>query len=85
MEGLPLDTIISKAGARPAAALACASKHLRAAVAEDALWRRFCAQDLGLEAPLDPEGHPLPSFKVWFLLHLLLPFRQLTLARIQEF
>ncbi|KAM0908346.1 hypothetical protein ACQ4PT_015533 [Festuca glaucescens] len=63
MEGLALDTIISKAGARPAAALACASTHLRAAVADDALWRRFCAQDLGLDAPLDPEGHPLPSFK----------------------
>ena len=64
MEGLALDTIIAKAGARPAAALACASTHLRAAVADDALWRRFCVQDFGLDAPLDPEDRPLPSFKV---------------------
>ncbi|VAI02671.1 unnamed protein product [Triticum turgidum subsp. durum] len=64
MEGLALDTIIAKAGARPAAALACASTHLRAAVAEDAVWRSFCARDLGLDAPLDPEDRPLPSFKV---------------------
>ena len=54
MEGLALDIIIAKAGARPAAALACASTHLRAAVAEDAVWRSFCARDLGLDAPLDP-------------------------------
>lgn len=63
MEGLALDTIIAKAGAPSAAALACASTHLRAAVAEDALWRSFCARDLGLDAPLDPEDRPLPSFK----------------------
>ncbi|XP_062182642.1 F-box protein SKIP16-like [Phragmites australis] len=63
LEGLVLDTVISKAGARPAAALACASTRLRAAVAEDSLWRRFCAEDLGLDAPLDPEDRPLPSFK----------------------
>jgi F-box protein 3 len=74
MEGLALDTIISKAGARPAAALACASTHLRAAVDDDALWRRFCAQDLGLDAPLDPDGHPLPSFKVCCSLDLHFPF-----------
>jgi F-box protein 3 len=64
MEGLALDTVISKAGPRPAAALACASKRLRAAVADDSLWRRFCAEDLGLDAPVDPEGRPLPSFQV---------------------
>ncbi|KAL6662338.1 hypothetical protein ACP70R_000197 [Stipagrostis hirtigluma subsp. patula] len=64
LEGLVLDTIISKAGARPAAALACASARLRAAAADDSLWRRFCAEDLGLDAPLDPEDRPLPSFKV---------------------
>jgi F-box protein 3 len=74
MEGLALDTIISKAGARPAAALACASTHLRAAVDDDALWRSFCAQDLGLDAPLDPDGHPLPSFKVCCWLDLHFPF-----------
>ena len=64
LEGLVLDTVIAKAGARPAAALACASSRLRAAVAEDELWRRFCADDLSLDAPLDPEYRPLPSFKV---------------------
>ncbi|KQJ88703.1 F-box protein SKIP16 isoform X2 [Brachypodium distachyon] len=63
LEGLILDTVISKAGARTAAALACTSTHLRTAVDEDAVWRRFCAQDLGLDAPLDPEDRPLPSFK----------------------
>ncbi|KAF8645555.1 hypothetical protein HU200_066147 [Digitaria exilis] len=64
MEGLVLDTVISKAGARPAAALACASTRLRAAVADESLWRRFCAEDLGLDAPIDPDGRPLPSFQV---------------------
>ncbi|KAL6875645.1 hypothetical protein ACP4OV_013158 [Aristida adscensionis] len=64
LAGLALDTVISKAGARPAAALACVSARLRAAVADDSLWRRFCAEDLGLDAPLDPEDRPLPSFKV---------------------
>ncbi|CAD6342883.1 unnamed protein product [Miscanthus lutarioriparius] len=60
MEGLVLDTVISRAGARPAAALACASTRLRTAVADDSLWRGFCAEDLGLDAPVDPEGQPLP-------------------------
>ncbi|KAL5205005.1 hypothetical protein ABZP36_009876 [Zizania latifolia] len=64
LEGLALDTVIAKAGARPAAVLACASARLRAAVADDALWRRFCADDLGLDAPVDPEGRPISSFKV---------------------
>ncbi|AQK49553.1 F-box protein SKIP16-like [Zea mays] len=64
MEGLVLDTVISRAGARPAAALACASTRLRTAVADDSLWRRFCGEDLGLDAPVDPEGRPLPSFQV---------------------
>ena len=64
MEGLVIDTVISKAGARPAAVLACASTRLRAAVADESLWRRFCAEDLGLDAPVDPDGQPLPSFQV---------------------
>uniref|UniRef100_A0A0E0MEJ5 ApaG domain-containing protein n=1 Tax=Oryza punctata TaxID=4537 RepID=A0A0E0MEJ5_ORYPU len=63
LEGLALDTVIAKAGARHAAALACASTRLRAAAGDDALWRRFCADDLDLHAPLDPDGRPLPSFK----------------------
>ncbi|KAG8090877.1 hypothetical protein GUJ93_ZPchr0011g27517 [Zizania palustris] len=64
LEGLALDTVIAKAGARSAAMLACASARLRAVVADDALWRRFCADDLGLDLPVDPEGRPLSSFKV---------------------
>ncbi|GJN28124.1 hypothetical protein PR202_gb16209 [Eleusine coracana subsp. coracana] len=64
LQGLVLDTVIAKAGARPAAALACASTRLRSAVDDEALWRQFCAEDLGLNAPLDPEDRPLPSFKV---------------------
>ncbi|KAJ1275595.1 hypothetical protein BS78_05G146900 [Paspalum vaginatum] len=64
MEGLALDTVISRAGARHAAALACASKRLRTAVADESVWRRFCADDLGLEAAVDPDGRPLPSFQV---------------------
>uniref|UniRef100_A0A0D9XR25 ApaG domain-containing protein n=1 Tax=Leersia perrieri TaxID=77586 RepID=A0A0D9XR25_9ORYZ len=65
LEGLALDTVIAKAGASHAVALACASKRLRDAAGDDALWRRFCADDLGLrgDAPLDPDGRPLPSFK----------------------
>lgn len=64
LEGLALDTVIAKAGARQAAALACASTRLRDAAGDDALWRRFCADDLALHAPLAPDGRALPSFKV---------------------
>ncbi|BAF28021.2 Os11g0265200 [Oryza sativa Japonica Group] len=63
LEGLALDTVIAKAGARQAAALACASTRLRDAAGDDALWRRFCADDLALHAPLAPDGRALPSFK----------------------
>nr|CAB3494349.1 unnamed protein product [Digitaria exilis] len=62
-EGLVLHKVIYKAGARPAAALACASTRLRDAVADEYLWRRFCAEDLGLDAPVDPASRPLPSFQ----------------------
>jgi F-box protein 3 len=68
LEGLGLDMVIAKAGARPAAALACSSTRLRAAVDDESLWRRFCAEDLGLDAPVDPEDRPVPSFKVRGLL-----------------
>nr|CAB3499397.1 unnamed protein product [Digitaria exilis] len=44
-------------------ALACASTRLRDAVADDYPWRRFYAEDLGLDAPVDPGGQPLPSFQ----------------------
>nr|CAB3494434.1 unnamed protein product [Digitaria exilis] len=64
VDGLVLHEVVFKAGARHAAALACASMRLRDAVADDYLWRRFCAEDLGLDAPVDPGGQPLPSFQV---------------------
>ncbi|XP_062198149.1 F-box protein SKIP16-like isoform X2 [Phragmites australis] len=87
LEGLVLDTVISKAGARPAAALACASTRLRAAVADDSLWRRFCAEDLGLDALLDPEDRPLPSFqvayKVWLESFGMYPL--LLVKRVKQF
>nr|CAB3489699.1 unnamed protein product [Digitaria exilis] len=78
MEGLVLDTVISKAGARPAAALACASTRLRAAVADESLWRRFCAEDLGLDAPIDPDGRPLPSFQAFWIPHKQTPKKPFT-------
>ncbi|CAL4993795.1 unnamed protein product [Urochloa decumbens] len=87
IEGLALDTVISKAGSRPAAALACASTRLRAAVADDSLWRRFCAEDLGLDAPVDPDGQPLPSFqvayKVWLESFGMYPLS--LVKRVREF
>ncbi|RLM69297.1 hypothetical protein C2845_PM17G07000 [Panicum miliaceum] len=73
LENLPpfaLATVIARAGPRCAASLACASKTLRAAASSAEWWRRFCADDIGIDAPLDPEGRMLPSFQAtyesWF-------------------
>lgn len=67
---LPLVIILAKVGPRGTAAISCASSGLRAAGSSEALWRRFCADDLGLEAPIGPDDRPLPSFKeaykAWF-------------------
>jgi|KBSSwiStaDraftv2_1062776.scaffolds.fasta_scaffold3169037_1 F-box protein 3 len=67
LENLPpvaLARVIARAGPRGAASLACASKTLRAAASSEERWRRFCADDIGIDAPVDPEGRVLPSFKV---------------------
>ncbi|KAF0896151.1 hypothetical protein E2562_019645 [Oryza meyeriana var. granulata] len=70
LPALPLAIVIAKAGPRGAAALACASSTLRAAASGEALWRRFCYDDFGLEAPLAHGDFSLPSFKdaykAWF-------------------
>ncbi|CAN6362825.1 unnamed protein product [Urochloa humidicola] len=73
LETLPpvvLATVIVRAGPRGAASLACASKTLCAAASSDERWRRFCADDIRVDAPIDPEGRVLPSFKVLSLLRL---------------
>ncbi|XP_010906050.2 F-box protein SKIP16 [Elaeis guineensis] len=68
--GLVLETILSKLEPMAVTTVACVSSRLRAAASDDALWRHFCARDLGLDAPLDPDGNPCPSFKetyrIWF-------------------
>ncbi|KAL6875651.1 hypothetical protein ACP4OV_013164 [Aristida adscensionis] len=66
LESLPshvFATILQRAGARGAAALASASATLRAAASAEAHWRRFCAEDIGIDAPVDPDGRLLPFFK----------------------
>ncbi|EHA8589922.1 F-box protein SKIP16 [Cocos nucifera] len=70
LEGLVLETILSKLEPVVVTTVACVSTRLRAAASDDSLWRHFCARDLGLDAPLDPDGNPCPSFKeaykIWF-------------------
>nr|CAD1819930.1 unnamed protein product [Ananas comosus var. bracteatus] len=70
LEGLILETILSKLDAAHVAAVAGVSTRLHAAASDDALWRRFCARDFDLLDPLDPHGGPCPSFKAtykaWF-------------------
>ncbi|XP_039822691.1 F-box protein SKIP16-like [Panicum virgatum] len=70
LENLPpvaLARVIARAGPRGAASLACASKTLRAAASSEERWRRFCADDIGIDAPVDPEGRVLPSFKATYV------------------
>lgn len=64
LEGLILETILFKLEPQVVTNVACVSTKLRAAASDDALWRHFCASDLGLDAPFDPDGNPCPSFKV---------------------
>ncbi|CAO2143947.1 unnamed protein product [Urochloa humidicola] len=73
LENLPpvaLAAVIARAGPRAAASLACVSRTLRAAASSDERWRRFCADDIDVDAPVDPDGRVLPSFKAtyksWF-------------------
>uniref|UniRef100_A0A1D1YR28 F-box protein SKIP16 n=1 Tax=Anthurium amnicola TaxID=1678845 RepID=A0A1D1YR28_9ARAE len=64
LEDLVMEILLSKLGPKSVAVLACVSARLRAAAADDALWRGFCCRDLDLSAPLDPGGDRCPSFKV---------------------
>ncbi|KAG8089656.1 hypothetical protein GUJ93_ZPchr0011g27213 [Zizania palustris] len=73
LENLPpllLARILVVAGPRGAAVLACTSATLRAAASSEEFWRRLCAKDFGLVAPLDTCEVPLPFFmgayKSWF-------------------
>ncbi|KAL5204812.1 hypothetical protein ABZP36_009683 [Zizania latifolia] len=73
LENLPpllLTRILVMVGPRGAAALACTSATLRAAASSEEFWRRLCAKDFGLVAPLDTRDRPLPFFmgayKAWF-------------------
>lgn len=66
LEGLILETILSKADAKSAASVACVSKKLNAAASDDSLWRRFCSADLDVHSPLDPDENTCPSFKVTY-------------------
>jgi F-box protein 3 len=69
MEGLILEMIVYRIGAKDAAVLGCASTRLRTAASDDTVWSRFCAKDFNLSEPVDPDGNRLPSFKVLFSLY----------------
>ncbi|KAK4799958.1 hypothetical protein SAY86_025323 [Trapa natans] len=58
---LPL--ILAKSGPESAGRVACVSKKLMFLASEDALWSKFCSDDLGVTSPVDPLGDPVPSFK----------------------
>lgn len=64
LEGLVLESILSKLGPRSVAVVACVSNRLRSFAADETLWRAFCSQDLDLSAPVDPDGNRCASFKV---------------------
>ncbi|XP_065867218.1 F-box protein SKIP16 [Euphorbia lathyris] len=61
---LALNEILSKLGPQQTAKVSCVSKRLKASASEEPLWSKFCFQDLHLSAPLDPQGSPLPSFRI---------------------
>ncbi|WOL04131.1 hypothetical protein Cni_G12852 [Canna indica] len=61
--GLVLESILSKVEAKDAAVCACVSTRLRSAASDDALWRGYCARDLAVCEPLDPDNTLCPSFK----------------------
>lgn len=63
--GLAMSIILSKLGPIDAASVASVSKRFRTwASDDDSLWSKFCSDDLDLDSPLDPDGNPVPSFKV---------------------
>ncbi|KAK3414477.1 hypothetical protein EUGRSUZ_H00342 [Eucalyptus grandis] len=60
---LALNLILTKLGPENVGRVACVNRKLRLSADEEALWSRFCSEELHLSAPLDPRGDPLPSFK----------------------
>ncbi|KAM7465275.1 hypothetical protein LguiB_012837 [Lonicera macranthoides] len=61
--GLAIHTIISKLGPNDTAAVACVSKRFRVYASDDSHWSKFCADDLHLSSPQNPNGNPTNSFK----------------------
>ncbi|CAA6660310.1 unnamed protein product [Spirodela intermedia] len=64
LEGLVLESILSKLGPRSVAVVACVSNRLRSFAADETLWRAFCSQDLDLSGPVDPDGNRL-AYQIW--------------------
>lgn len=63
--GLAMHIILSKLRPADTASVACVSRRLRTWASEDdSLWFKYCLDDLQFDSPQDPEGNPLPSFKV---------------------
>ncbi|XP_042482582.1 F-box protein SKIP16 isoform X3 [Macadamia integrifolia] len=75
---LALHLIMSKLDAKEAAILSCVNKRLRVSASEERLWRKFCADDLDLLAPEDPDGNTVPSFKaayqIWRKVFIMSPW-----------
>ncbi|KAM7489994.1 hypothetical protein LguiB_027478 [Lonicera macranthoides] len=61
--GLAIHTIISKLGPNDTAAVACVSKRFRVYASDDSHWSKFCADDLHLSSPQNPNENPTNSFK----------------------
>ncbi|CAI0397001.1 unnamed protein product [Linum tenue] len=65
---LILNVIFTKLGAKDTAKVACVSKSFNVWASEDALWSKFCLEDLDLSAPVDSHGNTAPSFKAAYKL-----------------
>lgn len=68
MGDLALHLILSKLGPEDAVKVCCVSKRLRDSSSENALWSKFCRDDLDLVSPQDPQGNTAPSFKAAYQL-----------------
>lgn len=63
--GLAMHIILSKLGPNDAASVASVSKRFKIWASDDeSLWSKFCSDDLELDSPIDPDGNPVPSFKI---------------------
>lgn len=60
---LALHLILSKLGPKESVRVCCVSKRLRDSASENALWSKFCRDDLDLVSPQDPQGNTASSFK----------------------